>query len=207
MQGIALKKIAAILIIIVGFLSGAAAAFQSQSARSVAITFDDLPGVVHAKGDDLASIQKINRKLLLVLTKHHVPATGFVIGSNSLGRADTRERVGVLQEWLSAGMEIGNHTYSHLDFNNVTLGEFERDTVRDEGALRPLLEKNSRPLRFFRFPYNHVGDTSEKKQEFQRFLAEHHYEIATCTVENADWAFDVVYYDNMSNRDAAGMQK
>ena len=41
----------------------------------------------------------------------------------------------------------------------------------------------------------------------QRFLADHKYEIAASTVENSDWTFDVVYFDNEHNRDAAGMQK
>jgi peptidoglycan/xylan/chitin deacetylase (PgdA/CDA1 family) len=206
MQGIALKKAVSVLFIVF-WLCGASRAFQSQPARSVAITFDDLPGIVHAKGDDLAAIQAINRKLLQVLKNHHVPATGFVVGTNTLDRGNAKERVAILQEWLSAGMAIGNHSYSHLDFNTVTVGQFERDTIRGEGALRPVLERNSRPLRFFRFPYNHVGDTAAKKLEFQHFLTDHHYEIATCTVENSDWAFDVLYYDNSSNHDAAGMQK
>jgi peptidoglycan/xylan/chitin deacetylase (PgdA/CDA1 family) len=175
--------------------------------RSVAITFDDLPGIVHTKGDDLAVIQEMNRKILQVLTKHHVPATGFVIGTNVLDRGHVKERVAILQNWLSAGMELGNHTYLHLDLNVTKAGPFERDAIRGEGALRPVLEKNSRPLRFLRYPYNHTGDTAAKKQEVQRFLTDHKYEIATSTVENSDWAFDVVYFDNEHNHDDAGMQK
>jgi peptidoglycan/xylan/chitin deacetylase (PgdA/CDA1 family) len=175
--------------------------------RSVAITFDDLPGIVHAKGDDLTAIQETNRKILQVLTKHHVPATGFVIGTNILDRGHAKECLSILQDWLSAGMELGNHTYLHLDLNKVTPGQFERDTIRGEGALRPVLEKNSRTLRFLRYPYNHTGDTDAKEKEVQRFLADHKYEIATSTVENSDWTFDVVYFDNEQNHDNAGMQR
>jgi peptidoglycan/xylan/chitin deacetylase (PgdA/CDA1 family) len=204
-RGITLKRVAARFVIF-GFLLIAASQSWAQK-RSVAITFDDLPGIVHAKGEELTAIQETNRKILQVLTKHHVPATGFVIGTNVLDRGQVNERVAILQDWLSAGMELGNHTYSHLDLNTVAAGPFERDTIRGEGALRPVLEKNSRTLRFLRYPYNHTGDTEAKKQEVQRFLADHKYEIATSTVENYDWTFDVVYFDNEQNHDTAGMQR
>lgn len=176
-------------------------------ARSLAITFDDLPGVAHAKGEDLAAIQEINRKLLDTLKKHRVPATGFVIGSRVLESGDVEKRKAILQDWLSAGMELGNHTYSHLDLNAVTAPQFERDVVRDEGVLRPMLEKNSRRLRFIRFPYNHVGEKATKKQEVAGFLSQQRYETATCTVENYDFTFDLVYFDSVKNRDASGMRR
>jgi peptidoglycan/xylan/chitin deacetylase (PgdA/CDA1 family) len=180
---------------------------NTQSARTVAITFDDLPGIAHAKGDDLPAIQEINRKLLDTLKKHHVPAIGFVIGSNVLERGDVEKRKAILQDWLSSGMELGNHTYSHLDLNTVSAPQFERDMIRAEGALRPVLERNSRPLRFLRFPYIHTGDTEVKKREVSQFLTQHGYEIATCTVENYDFTFDLVYFDSAKNHDSAGMQR
>jgi peptidoglycan/xylan/chitin deacetylase (PgdA/CDA1 family) len=186
-------------------LSAASHAWAQK--RSVAITFDDLPGVVHAKGDALADIQETDKRILEVLKRHHVPATGFVIGTDILDRGNVKERVAILQDWLTAGMELGNHTYSHLDLGTVTAAQFERDTIRGEGALRPLLEKNSRQLRFIRYPYNHTGESEQKKREVQRFLADHKYEIATTTIENSDWTFDVVYFDNEHNRDTAGMQR
>ena len=193
----------AFIALIIGILGSTLCA----QTRSVAITFDDLPGVVHEKGADLASMQEINRKLLDILKKHHVPATGFVIGSSVLERGDVASRIAILQDWLTAGMELGNHTYSHLDLNTVTAAQFERDAVRGEGALRPVLEKNSRQLRFLRFPYNHLGDADAKKQEVAQFLTQHGYQVATCTVENYDFTFDLVYFDSIKNHDAAGMQR
>jgi peptidoglycan/xylan/chitin deacetylase (PgdA/CDA1 family) len=202
-RGKFLKIVAAGFIFICCILGSTAQAQQ----RSIALTFDDLPGIVHSKGDDLAAIQDLNHRVLQVLTKHHVRATGFVIGTNVLDHGNSKDRIAILQDWLSAGMELGNHTYSHYDLNTVTAGQFERDLVRGEGALRPVMEKNSHTLRFLRYPYNHTGETEAKKMEVRQFLKDHRYDIATCTVENYDWTFDVVYFDNEHNRDSAGMQK
>ena len=198
-----MKRAAALLFLVFSTLIAQA----QRSSRAVAITFDDLPGVIHSKGEDLAAIQEINRKLLEVLVRHHVPATGFVIGTNILDRSNVKERVGILQDWLSSGMELGNHTYSHLDLDTVTAAQFERDLVRGEGALRPVMEKNGHTLRFLRLPYNHAGESDAKKRDVAQFLADRRYEIATCTVENFDFTFDLVYFDAQSNHDTAGMQK
>src|SRR5689334_14926193 len=75
--------------------------------REVAVTFDDLPGVIApALGDDLAllSLQEMNRKILTALVNYKVPAIGFVneVGLHKNGQVDAR--IALLRDWLDQGM-------------------------------------------------------------------------------------------------------
>jgi peptidoglycan/xylan/chitin deacetylase (PgdA/CDA1 family) len=38
----------------------------------------------------------------------------------------------ILDVWLDAGADLGNHSYSHKNLNNVTLDEFTADIARGE---------------------------------------------------------------------------
>ncbi|MCB1024876.1 MAG: polysaccharide deacetylase family protein, partial [Acidobacteria bacterium] len=80
--------------------------------RSIAITIDDLPVV--AKNSDLKIRQKITSKLLSRIAKAGIPAIGFV-NENKLYVDGKRVKaeVDLLRMWLDAGLELGNHTYSH----------------------------------------------------------------------------------------------
>src|SRR2546428_9365740 len=104
----------------------AIAAAQAPIAREVCVTFDDLPiaGVVSHDG---RSSRAITAKLLGAIAAHHIPAIGFV-NEGKLAAGDgvpRKERVGLLRMWLDAGLELGNHTYSHIDLNRTPPAEFE----------------------------------------------------------------------------------
>ena len=113
--------------------------------RAVAVTFDDLPatpaGVV---ANDVASLQELTRKLLSAVRKHSVPAVGFVNEGKLFveggGPGDVDGRIGVLRMWLDAGLELGNHTYSHRDLNTMPLDQFQADVLRGEAVTRGLLK-------------------------------------------------------------------
>jgi peptidoglycan/xylan/chitin deacetylase (PgdA/CDA1 family) len=102
--------------------------------RTVAVTFDDLPatptGVV---ANDVASLQELTRKLLRAVRKHNVPAVGFVnegkLFVEGQGPRDVDGRIALLRMWLEAGLELGNHTYSHRDLNTMPLDQFQADVL------------------------------------------------------------------------------
>jgi len=167
---------------------------QTQSApRKVAITVDDLPYVTgddsRAMGTgDAAAATISNRRLLDVLAKHHVPVTGFVIEKSveTLGVPAGRA---ILQNWIDHGFDLGNHSYAHPDFDKLTAAEMEDQITRGEATISPLMRNAGRQLQFFRFPYNHAGDTQAKHETLAAFLAQHNYRLAPCTIENEDWVF------------------
>jgi peptidoglycan/xylan/chitin deacetylase (PgdA/CDA1 family) len=79
-----------------------------KAGRAVAITFDDLPA---APGN--ARVAKINKKLVESITRHRIPAVGFVNESRLYVPGETDARIALLQMWFDAGLELGNHTFSH----------------------------------------------------------------------------------------------
>jgi hypothetical protein len=54
--------------------------------------------------------------------KYNVRAIGFV-NENKLYEdgAPDPNRVALLQQWLDNGLELGNHTFSHPNYNNLTI--------------------------------------------------------------------------------------
>jgi peptidoglycan/xylan/chitin deacetylase (PgdA/CDA1 family) len=171
---------------------------------SVAITFDDLPAAGTGNPDrDPAltahDVRAMNDAILRTLRQHHVPATGFV---NE--KADRRD---VLERWVSQGMALGNHTFSHRDYNKLSFAQFRDEVVRGEATIRALMEAAGQKLRFFRFPMNHTGDSERKKQEAAGFLRERGYELATCTIENEDYEFERAYRAALAHGDHGTMAR
>jgi peptidoglycan/xylan/chitin deacetylase (PgdA/CDA1 family) len=164
--------------------------------RQVAITIDDLPyatvGDRPTDASDRRRADSVNRAIVAELARRHVPATGFVNQARAEGLGDTTgERI--LKVWIDAGLDLGNHTYSHPDLNQLSVAQFEDEIVRGETAIRPLMEHAHKPLRFFRFPFNHTGDTKDKHDRIAAFLSRRGYRVATCTIENDDWVFNTAY--------------
>ena len=165
--------------------------------RTVALTVDDLPFVrSDADQGSLQSVDKqakaANRRLLAAFVRHHVPVTGFVIekGVEELG---VPTGSAILRDWTARGLDLGNHSYAHPDFNSLTVEEFEDQIVRGEQTFVPLMKAAGRKPEFFRFPFNHTGDTQQKHDTIAAYLAARGYRLAPCTIENSDWLFNTAY--------------
>jgi peptidoglycan/xylan/chitin deacetylase (PgdA/CDA1 family) len=155
--------------------------------REVCVTFDDLP-VVGTR--DLAAQQEITRKLVHSITSNRVPAIGFVNENKLLdGGVEDERRVTLLQEWLNAGLDLGNHSFSHPDLHSTPLETFEADVVRGEATTRRLLNRRGKTLRYFRHPFLHAGRDLETQQQLAEFLASRGCPVAPVTIDNSDWIF------------------
>ena len=177
--------------------------------RVVAVTFDDLPATAAgAVANDVTSLEAITRKLLGAVLKHSVPAVGFVnegkLFVDGAGSHDVEDRTRLLRMWLDAGLELGNHTYSHGDLNTMPLEQFEADVLRGETITRTLLKAKGQRLRYFRHPFLHVGEELEKRRTFEAFLARHGYTVAPVTVDNDDFVYAAAYAGAVRAGDAAG---
>ncbi len=156
------------------------------AAEQVALTFDDLPvfGVVRP----VAEQTKITRKLLRGLVRHHLPATGFVNEINLEG-PDRPARIALLTRWLDAGMDLGNHGYSHFSLTSTPVDLYIADTARGDAVTKALLAQRGRSERWFRYPYLETGPTLAVRRTFEDWLAGAHYRVAPVTCENADYLF------------------
>lgn len=164
---------------------------QAPAHRSVAITIDDGPAVGEMK--DLGNFQRIARGLLSALEAEKAPATIF-INERQLNVQGQRDgRASVLTQWLDAGFDLGNHTYSHPSLNKVSLQDFEDDLVKGDIIMRPMVEERGRKMVWFRYPYLDSGTSAEVHQGIVDFLEKHHYRVAHVTVDYADYSFAGVY--------------
>jgi len=175
----------------------------SQTTRSVALTFDELP----ATHGDFAALQETTAKLLRTLVAEGVPAIGFVNESKLFDDDRLAARTALLEAWLDAGFELGNHTYSHVSIDRVPIDVYKAEVIKGETVTRRLLEARGRRLRYFRHPQIRTGPTPEYKAALDAFLAERGYRAAPVTVDHNDFLFADVYRRARLRGDRAGMAR
>jgi peptidoglycan/xylan/chitin deacetylase (PgdA/CDA1 family) len=164
---------------------------QTPAARRVAITIDDCPVVneMTVRG----TFQRITNGLVGSFQVEKVPVTTF-INERQLNVAGQRDaRVAAVEQWLNAGFELGNHTYSHKSASNVPVDQFQDDVVKGEVITRAILEQRGRQLVWLRYPYLHSGATAETHQAIVDFLEQRNYRVAPVTVDYADYTFAGAY--------------
>jgi peptidoglycan/xylan/chitin deacetylase (PgdA/CDA1 family) len=183
--------IARLLVLAVAAMTLAATGGAAREDRRMALTFDDLPGVV--RPSTLAALEDVNARLLAPLRIGRVPAAGFVNEQGLDVEGEREARIALLRSWLDAGMTLGNHTYAHRGINDTPLEEYQADVLRGERVTRRLLATRGATPVWFRHPYTHTGPTAEVRGALERFLASQGYRIAPFTIENADYAFAAVY--------------
>ena len=170
----------------------AAAAHAQSPRRAVAITIDDLPKAGDGSSPSFDAVYAMNERLLRPFKEGRIPVTGFVNAHHELTLgADNLRRL--LNLWLDAGAELGNHTYSHPDINKVPLTEYTAAIVKGEPILRDALQARGKPLRYFRHPFLHAGPTREVKAGLQRFLDDTGYRVAPVTLDNSDYVYATLY--------------
>ncbi len=172
-------------------------------AREVAVTFDDL--IVGGRDLGVERDRALTTAILGHVRAAEIPAVGFVNEAKLCDCEEREARLGILRQWTDAGLELGNHTYSHPSLTRTPLAEYEADVVRGEPETRKLLA--GRPLRWFRHPYLHTGPNPEVRAAFEAFLAGRGYTVAPVTLDNSDWLFNLVYSDARTRGDAALMRR
>ena len=179
---------------------------QSKQQKQVAITFDDLPVVSTVQTNE--GWAEITIKLLTTMTRNKIPVVGFV-NESKLYRDNKLDpkRVALLRQWLDAGLELGNHTFSHRSLHSIPLAEYESDVLRGEKVLRQLTTAKHAKLRYFRHPFLHTGRSLELRQEFESFLHTHGYTIAPVTIDNSEWIFARAYDNARDANDRAAMEQ
>jgi peptidoglycan/xylan/chitin deacetylase (PgdA/CDA1 family) len=182
-----MKQIVLFILIFVASISFA-------QKKQVCFSFDDLPVVSYGITDSVYQQQLMN-KLVASLNMHHIPAIGFVNGKKLYDNNGSiiSFQVGILRNWLKNGLELGNHTYSHPDYNKLPLADFENEIVKNEPILKEILAEKGKSLRYFRHPFLHMGNTKEKADSLDAFLKERGYTVAPVTIDNEDYLFALAY--------------
>lgn len=178
------------------------AALAAQPDKRIAITIDDLPVAGH-KPLTLADKQAWTERLLAALRKHQAPAIGFINEDRLWVRGEVDGHIALLQRWLDAGMELGNHGYGHPSMQNTPLEQYQDAVVRGDTVLRSLLSARGQSPRFWRHPYLQTGKNDQEMAQFEDFLKRRGYRVAPVTIEHDDYVFACVY----ERSDAAGKRR
>lgn len=157
--------------------------------RRIAITIDDLPW--QSLGEpQVGDYTDWHRKLIAQMKQTDAPITGFVNekGQEVDGEVDPA-RLALLEDWLDADFDLGNHTYAHQSLHDIGVPAFQQSILDGERQLRPLMAKRAKAPRWFRHPYLRTGTIAAGKQVTETFLGEHGYRVAPITVDNSEWIY------------------
>lgn len=172
--------------------------------RAVSVTFDDLPyQASDAVLCDPAQAMALTEDFVAMLRPLDTRAAVFVNEGKvcEARRADLLPAL--LNVWLDAGLDMGNHTASHINIHRNTVEAYLADVDAGAPVSRAALAERGRTLRFFRHPYLFTGETPEKKAAIAAGLAERGYVVAPVTIDNNDWMFAAVYRDAEAAGDEA----
>lgn len=191
---------------------GPAAAAQDSApsavTRSVAVTFDDLPYQATEEAlCDPRQLMAMTETFVAMLKPLDSHATAFVNEGKVCEPTRTTTLPAVLNAWLDAGIDLGNHTAHHINIHQNTAEAYLADVDAGEPATRAVLEARGRTLRYFRHPYLFTGETQEKHDAIAAGLAARGYMIAPVTIDNNDWMFADVYRKAEQLHDAALMRR
>ncbi len=175
---------------------------EKDRGRPLLVTIDDLPiaGGMHREPEERA---RITREILAVLARHEIRAVGLVTWGNVRGPED----LDLLEAWLDAGHELGNHSNRHLSYTATSIEEYLADVELSRKEIDAFLaERDAGPLRFFRFPMLREGDTPKKLAAMRQWLDRTGQRNLPVTLDNQDWSFERPWVEAVRADDAEAMR-
>jgi peptidoglycan/xylan/chitin deacetylase (PgdA/CDA1 family) len=174
----------------------------AQVTKSICITIDDLPA--NSTQPNIERFEFITTQLLKTLKEYKVPAIGFVneIKLNGEGAGQVERYRALLRAWVDQGMELGNHTYSHMDYNQNSVEAFEKDIIKGETVTNQLFASDHNRVKYFRHPYLHSGNTKQKQDDLRNLLKKLNYTEAPVTIDNSEWIFARGYDIALDKKDS-----
>lgn len=151
-----------------------------HAQKQMAITIDDLP-IAYSRSLSVEDQQATFNAILAALQKHDVIAAGFVNGQRL-----TQTWAAHLDDFVDAGHQIGNHTYSHPDINLTSVEDYFEDIEKGEESIRKWLGNP----KLFRYPFLHRGDTKAKRDAVYAYLRDKQYVVASVSIDNDEYRFN-----------------
>lgn len=151
----------------------------------LAISMDDLflwPDMPLATG---YSHLGITRAMTAAMGRHGVTGAYAFSATTPAEKAPGLYRV--FDHWVEAGHHIANHTHHHANLNWVTVPKYIADIERTQTLIEPWSAKA--PTRYFRYCMDNWGNTPEKHQGVQAYLARHAFTPAPISI----WFYDTEF--------------
>ncbi|MFL6734499.1 MAG: polysaccharide deacetylase family protein [Sphingomicrobium sp.] len=181
------RRLGAFLGLAAASLLCSCASVPAADGPKLAITIDDIP--VHGPMPAGMTAMDVNREMIAALKAGGVPGVSAYINGTWTERDP--QTMAAVQAWQQAGMQLGNHTWSHLNLNDLSVEDYKKEIVRNE----PLLAKvaDGEDWHWFRYPFLAEGDDPAKRTAIRQFLKERGYKIAGVTMSFSDWQFTAAY--------------
>src|SRR5262245_33977020 len=131
------RKFMCLAVLIVGLAAARSISLQAQTAtqpKEVAVTIDDLP--LNGPRFEAGRLRAMTDKFLPAINKHQIPVVAFVNESLLHVPGESDARIAILKAWSDGGVELGNHTFSHLGFKSASLNDYQDDFLRGEAVTR-----------------------------------------------------------------------
>lgn len=134
---------------------------SAKDGKQVALTFDDGPDAV------------VTPQILDILKEHHIKATFFILGDRAERHPETVRRI------AEEGHAIGNHSWSHPNFKELTMEEATKQITDTQEELNHII--GYRPS-LFRPPYGALDADKEKAIQNMELA------IVNWSVDTMDWS-------------------
>lgn len=134
---------------------------KKNSSKKIALTFDDGPHPVYTE------------MILDILTEYDIHATFFVVGEN----ADLYPEI--VRKIVNNGNEIGNHTYTHRNIQDMKAYQIKKEIQMCEDAIYEICEYKTK---LFRPPEGILPDIICK------YAAKEDYTVILWSIDTRDWA-------------------
>jgi peptidoglycan/xylan/chitin deacetylase (PgdA/CDA1 family) len=195
-----LKRLAMSMLLGVSVAFFCSAADCWAGGVKIALTFDDLP--VAGTLPDGYDRETVANSIIATLRAHHVSGVyGFVNGAHV---ENFPNLISVLKSWRGAGFLLGNHGYSHLDFDNTTLPDYIENLNINEPLLKDLMGRED--WHYWRFPYLRAGKPQSVHDQFADYLQSKHYVTAPVSISFDDWYYNDYFIACGKSGNQAGTQ-
>ena len=173
------------------------AADSATTPSRVAVTIDDLPYVMPSVTSPADGLKYTNQ-IVAALQEYGVVATGFAVGQQI-----NPQSLPALQAFVDAGHTIGNHSWSHTDYGDMTRDAFLEETHRTDEVLQQWINGP----RYYRFPFLREGESEAAKAAAMQVLSELGYQNVPVTIDNDEWQFNADYVEALEdgNEDVAAI--
>ncbi|MEG8042832.1 polysaccharide deacetylase family protein [Sphingomonas sp. LR59] len=184
-----------------------------ESRPAIALTFDDIP----AHGPLPAGMTRVDviRVLVRALGAANAPAFGFFNGG--FGTDDPAGSAKAVAAWRSAGLPLGNHSYSHTNLDDIGAAAFSADIARNEAPLGTAVQAAGRGAapeaaqgsdwHWFRYPFLAEGKTPATREAARASLRAKGYRVAAVTMSFDDYKWNPPFAGCDIGRDADAVRR
>ena len=168
---------------------------------AIAITFDDIP----AHGPLVPGQTRVDviRAITAALAAAKAPAFGFLNAGFGLDAPDDAAKA--IAAWRSAGLPLGNHTYSHADLDKVGAAAFAADVGRNEAPLAAAAKGTD--WHWFRYPFLSEGRSPAVRDAARADVRARGYRAAAVTMSFNDFSWNPVYAACSVKRDGGAIAR